>query len=208
MIEIGKSFQLFQPDRTNSARSGFESKAALQVDTYVFPVTISATPGTSRRMSALVPFHPELGYSLDKRDFTLSTREAKIEAEYDQPPSEEIFHPEAPLALAIDVFSVPLVWREERLAFPEKNAIKDVLFLLSTPSMQVASRPRIWQIVSDRVDFSRFFPTDVGEDLPIHPTKVYYGIGMTRTFVVFLPNDRQKLAQLKGRFLFMKEEQS
>lgn len=188
---------------------GYSSTVHFLVNSEEYPVAIQTSIGTNRRMGTLTPFHPHLGYAIDARDFHLVTRVAKIRAEYNAPAPKPVFHPDAPCFLILKMQAPFLVHVKGKWMFPEQSPLQDLLFILSTPTMQVASRPTISEIYSPvQLHFNHFWPTDIGEDLPEYLENICDGFGIYHYFHIALPNDLDKLSQLTGRFTLLPQTQN
>lgn len=211
-IGLGEEFKIFDPALTvvQSYEGGrirfFNSSRLLELPDMLYSVKLDFRSGNTynQRGIEITPFDPELGYVITAEDLNLESRKKKIDREMGRKKISTlcIIHPQRTL----DLTTRPNVIGKDGIrhynSLPENFPTLSLLrFQVSFPDVYLESR-----YCHDKSggSFDRFYPHDTGE-LP--DVGLLIGLYNQATYGhrLILPNDPNKLAQIKGRFVLARE---
>jgi len=216
-ISLGQDFSLFDPKHTIKSRSQnevtiFKSPIRLNLENNLeTPLNIHASTSPTYKGESITPFDPELGYQIDSEDLKLETRIQKMKRLHDTL-NRKIDFSKAPLYLAIYKHEFDSTYRlglnEESkrnsvLAgnlFPQEmfDLLKRLRVLVSFPEGKGAfeAKSSLRELGHGSISFDNFYPVDSGP-LPVD-NDLRLGV-LHEGFLLVLPSDPEKLAQIKAR---------
>lgn len=213
-IQINQEFQLFPIENTTLSERKPKypgREILLEIDDMPrLPIRVGVIPSRSKKQACITPFDPELGYRITKEDFTLKERRTK----YQQNSSEleqyqYIDEKVAPLGLMIMAseykleeagIAIKIGVGNHKIPDDIRKILEKLRLQLFTPMGSFAAEPNNATLSLGGLWFNMYYPLDIGGPLPTGDTPEER-IRMPEGFLIYLPDDREKLATLYGRFV-------
>lgn len=215
-VVVGNKFPLFRPERTmrDESRLAYNTNFTLSLNIPGIPEILvdaytSYSSGHTEKHTILVPFNPELGYTIDDRDFDLESRKDKAKASMRETPSG-IFHPRAGSSLLVQVISpetTSILNPSTRLweILPSSYLGKLRLALFFPTGIAVMAESKAYAR-PDALLFSDFYPLD-SQPLasPKIPLREYDEIDWTLRpgLSLYLPDNMKELEEITARFILL-----
>ena len=230
VIKLGEEFQLFDPKYGIKKILGttiadtpyyyYKNSVHLNISEDIklpFSLTAMQLKRGMRRWFSVTPFTPEAGYNIDQDDLRLETRIKKMNDPTNK--LEKIINTEnAALSLNVHIEGALL----HKLGFnqlhkdawppmpyyqfyPETiDLFRKLRLIVSFPASRFEGKPEEPSLNVGSLFFFNFYPLDSGP-LPTTPALEESG-RMYEGFLLCTPDDPEKLAQIRGRFVFAPEE--
>ena len=217
VIQLGQEFQPFDPKYAKPGRSSFvginnfisQVKLNLGNDLNI-PFDVNTSGSKSRKIVAITPFDPEVGYQIDSEDLKLETRLQKIERLKEEL-NKNIDFQKAPLSLNVscDSYTLNKLGLNIGEGYSSSKFSQEMLTILRKlrlyaffPKGRFETRPWEISLGLGEIRFNSYYPIDTG---PL-PALEHTERNVHEGFYLFLPSDPEKLAQIRARFVMVDEQ--
>lgn len=224
IIHLNQVFNLFEPELTSSSiqemfhlnTEMYRSKRTLNTRELLpnFPIEVVTIPSKGRKGSVITPFNPELGYQIDNNDFNI---DARLKKHRDNKTTFDEFVDFSQASLWLQIRKAEenvLIKPVKRFSFnmehksreykPEYKPILGKMRLqVFFPNLSFEAAPYLG--VKDgypELNFHRFYPLDTGPLVPKELTD-FSSFMLSEGLEILVPSDKEKLAQIRGRFVFI-----
>lgn len=223
IIVLGQEFYPFDLSHINSRINKdripgrltreFYSKIKLEVDDLKIPIWFTTNAKIGSKVWTITPFDPDVGSNITYEDLDLQSRLEKIRRLRKELAKESFDSNRASSELKIATYADELnknglnIRQEKpilRWNFPEEMlaTLSRLRVKTSFPTMSLGAKISEISLNLGDIDFHPFYPLDTG---PLPVRKDIFDAGIMEGFSVFLPDDPEKLSQMRTRFILVEE---